>query len=177
MERRSGRYNGLGAALAPSPALAAPCGTAQKESGLPRMAPFVLAPPAPTPTADYWGWFNKRAYHHTGPVSTFYAMREALAIVGEEGLQAMWERHLQASAAGGAGGGYETGACGVACLAGSRRPCMRALLHACSARIACGRSGPSLRSHPAAPAQAHQLLWEGLAELGLEPFVADPKDR
>ena len=44
---------------------------------------------------DYWGWFGKRSYHHTGPVSTFYAMREALAIVGEEGLEVMWERHLK----------------------------------------------------------------------------------
>ncbi|KAF6260634.1 pyridoxal phosphate-dependent transferase [Scenedesmus sp. NREL 46B-D3] len=70
--------------------------------------------------ADYWGWFKpQRSYHHTGVVSTFYAMREALAIVGEEGLQAMWARHLA----------------------------------------------------------AHQLLWEGLGELGLEPYVADPKDR
>jgi hypothetical protein len=22
---------------------------------------------------DYWGWYGKRSYHHTGPVSTFYA--------------------------------------------------------------------------------------------------------
>jgi alanine-glyoxylate transaminase/serine-glyoxylate transaminase/serine-pyruvate transaminase len=43
---------------------------------------------------DYWGWFGKRSYHHTGPVSTFYAMREALAIAGEEGLEAMWVRHV-----------------------------------------------------------------------------------
>mmetsp|Transcript_19465 Transcript_19465/g.49517 ORF Transcript_19465/g.49517 Transcript_19465/m.49517 type:complete len:419 (-) Transcript_19465:650-1906(-) len=43
---------------------------------------------------DYWGWFGKRSYHHTGPVSTFYAMREAMAIVAEEGLDAMWKRHL-----------------------------------------------------------------------------------
>ena len=26
-------------------------------------------------------------------VSTWYAMREALAIVGEEGLEPMWKRH------------------------------------------------------------------------------------
>jgi alanine-glyoxylate transaminase/serine-glyoxylate transaminase/serine-pyruvate transaminase len=39
---------------------------------------------------DYWGWFNKRSYHHTGPVSTFYAMREALAVVADEGLDNMW---------------------------------------------------------------------------------------
>ncbi|KAF8067361.1 hypothetical protein HT031_002409 [Scenedesmus sp. PABB004] len=71
--------------------------------------------------ADYWGWFTPgaRKYHHTGMVSTMYAMREALAIVGEEGLPAMWDRHLA----------------------------------------------------------AHQLLWAGLTELGLEPFVPDAKDR
>lgn len=39
---------------------------------------------------DYWGWFGKRFYHHTGPVSTFYAMREAMALVAEEGLESMW---------------------------------------------------------------------------------------
>lgn len=54
-----------------------------------------------------------------GVVSTFYAMREALAIVGEEGLSAMWDRHLA----------------------------------------------------------AHQQLWKGLGELGLEPFVPEAKDR
>mmetsp|Transcript_16947 Transcript_16947/g.44367 ORF Transcript_16947/g.44367 Transcript_16947/m.44367 type:complete len:421 (-) Transcript_16947:787-2049(-) len=42
---------------------------------------------------DYWGWFGKRFYHHTGPVSTFYAMREAMALVAEEGLENMWRRH------------------------------------------------------------------------------------
>lgn len=48
---------------------------------------------------DYWGWWKPaRSYHHTGPVSTFYALREALAIVGEEGLQNMWDRHLMVSA-------------------------------------------------------------------------------
>lgn len=30
---------------------------------------------------DYWGWYNKRFYHHTGMVSMTYAMREALEIV------------------------------------------------------------------------------------------------
>lgn len=42
---------------------------------------------------DYWGWFGKRSYHHTGMVSTWYAMREALALVSEEGLDACWKRH------------------------------------------------------------------------------------
>jgi alanine-glyoxylate transaminase/serine-glyoxylate transaminase/serine-pyruvate transaminase len=70
--------------------------------------------------ADYWGWFKpQRSYHHTGVVSTFYAMREALALVGDEGLSAMWDRHLT----------------------------------------------------------AHQQLWKGLTQLGLEPFVEEPKDR
>lgn len=30
---------------------------------------------------DYWGWNGTRSYHHTGCVSTWYAMREALALV------------------------------------------------------------------------------------------------
>ncbi|KAI3429701.1 hypothetical protein D9Q98_005786 [Chlorella vulgaris] len=68
---------------------------------------------------DYWGWFGSRSYHHTGMVSMWYAMREALAIVSEEGLEAGWVRHEQ----------------------------------------------------------AHKALWAGLSEMGLHPFVADPKDR
>lgn len=61
----------------------------------PRSAPFTT-PPCPTnphtcqQVGDYWGWFGKRSYHHTGPVSTFYAMREAMAVVAEEGLDNMW---------------------------------------------------------------------------------------
>ena len=46
-------------------------------------------------------------------------MREALALVGEEGLENMWKRHQR----------------------------------------------------------LHEDLWKGLGELGLEPFVQDPKDR
>lgn len=42
---------------------------------------------------DYWGWFGKRSYHHTGMVSTWYAMREALAIVQETGLENLWANH------------------------------------------------------------------------------------
>lgn len=54
-----------------------------------------------------------------GVVSTFYAMREALALVGDEGLSDLWDRHLA----------------------------------------------------------AHQQLWQGLTQLGLEPFVPEVKDR
>ncbi|KAG2495109.1 hypothetical protein HYH03_006719 [Edaphochlamys debaryana] len=81
-------------------------------SGPPGAAPFFMSERAmeklakrKTPPAtynldlnligDYWGWWNKRSYHHTGPVSTFYAMREALQIVAEEGLEPMWARHQE----------------------------------------------------------------------------------
>lgn len=46
-----------------------------------------------TPTMSYWG--KERTYHHTPPISLIYAMREALRLVLEEGLEARWERHLQ----------------------------------------------------------------------------------
>ena len=41
----------------------------------------------------YWGWFGDRMYHHTGMISMQYAMREALALVAEEGMEEMWARH------------------------------------------------------------------------------------
>ena len=34
-----------------------------------------------TLVGDYWGWYGKRFYHHTGMVSMTYAMREALEVV------------------------------------------------------------------------------------------------
>jgi alanine-glyoxylate transaminase/serine-glyoxylate transaminase/serine-pyruvate transaminase len=49
----------------------------------------------------YWG--NERFYHHTAPISMIYALREALRLIAEEGLEARFERHLlnhQALAAG-----------------------------------------------------------------------------
>ncbi|MCA9603994.1 MAG: alanine--glyoxylate aminotransferase family protein, partial [Myxococcales bacterium] len=39
----------------------------------------------------YWG--AERAYHHTAPVNMTYALREALRMVAEEGLEARFERH------------------------------------------------------------------------------------
>lgn len=38
-------------------------------------------------------WSNMRTYHHTGPISMIYALREALSIVQEEGLESRWIRH------------------------------------------------------------------------------------
>jgi len=32
-------------------------------------------------------------YHHTAPVTMFYALREALAVIAEEGLEKRFERH------------------------------------------------------------------------------------
>ncbi|MFO7706905.1 MAG: alanine--glyoxylate aminotransferase family protein [Desulfobacterales bacterium] len=40
---------------------------------------------------DYWG--NERKYHHTAPVNMVYAIREALRIVAEEGLETRFARH------------------------------------------------------------------------------------
>jgi len=41
---------------------------------------------------SYWG--AERKYHHTAPVNMIYALREALRIIAEEGLEARWARHL-----------------------------------------------------------------------------------
>jgi len=32
-------------------------------------------------------------YHHTAPISMFYALREALLVITEEGIEKRWERH------------------------------------------------------------------------------------
>ncbi len=38
-------------------------------------------------------WSNDRQYHHTGPISMHYALRESLRIIAEEGLANRFERH------------------------------------------------------------------------------------
>lgn len=47
---------------------------------------------------EYWNAPDgaPRAYHHTAPINLVYALREALAIVEEEGLEARWARHARA---------------------------------------------------------------------------------
>ncbi len=42
---------------------------------------------------NYWG--KGRTYHHTAPVNMTYAIREALRLVIEEGLENSWARHQQ----------------------------------------------------------------------------------
>ena len=44
-----------------------------------------------TTAMNYWG--KERLYHHTPPISLIYALREAMRMVVEEGLEARWERH------------------------------------------------------------------------------------
>src|ERR1700675_1317897 len=40
---------------------------------------------------NYWG--KDRLYHHTPPISLIYALREAMRIVLEEGLEVRWAKH------------------------------------------------------------------------------------
>jgi len=44
-----------------------------------------------TMVEKYWG--SERTYHHTAPISMNYALREALRLVYEEGLEARFARH------------------------------------------------------------------------------------
>jgi alanine-glyoxylate transaminase/serine-glyoxylate transaminase/serine-pyruvate transaminase len=41
----------------------------------------------------YWGEGRKRAYHHTAPINSIYALHEALLILHEEGIEQAWARH------------------------------------------------------------------------------------
>src|SRR5207253_8811208 len=41
--------------------------------------------------SQYWG--EEHVYHHTAPISMNYALREALRLVAEEGLEARFRRH------------------------------------------------------------------------------------
>lgn len=45
-----------------------------------------------TMVKNYWAG-AKRAYHHTGPISAMYALREAYRLVLEEGLENRFKRH------------------------------------------------------------------------------------
>ncbi len=38
-------------------------------------------------------------YHHTAPISMFYALREALLVIAEEGIEKRWERHRRSNQA------------------------------------------------------------------------------
>jgi len=81
--------------------LGAPPGTAPI-SFSPRAQARIAARKTPIPSfyfdmnwlGNYWGCDDQpRRYHHTAPISSIYALREALAIVSREGLEKCWERH------------------------------------------------------------------------------------
>ncbi|MBN3944446.1 MAG: alanine--glyoxylate aminotransferase family protein [Nostoc sp.] len=38
-------------------------------------------------------WSAERTYHHTAPINLYYALREALRLLAEEGLANSWQRH------------------------------------------------------------------------------------
>ncbi len=42
---------------------------------------------------SYWSGGAKRAYHHTAPVNTLYALHESLRLLAAEGLEQAWARH------------------------------------------------------------------------------------
>lgn len=44
---------------------------------------------------SYWGGSGKRAYHHTAPVNTLYALHEALVMLREESVGRAWARHAE----------------------------------------------------------------------------------
>ena len=43
----------------------------------------------------YWGSESKRAYHHTAPINTLYALHESLVLLQEEGIENAWSRHIE----------------------------------------------------------------------------------
>jgi alanine-glyoxylate transaminase / serine-glyoxylate transaminase / serine-pyruvate transaminase len=83
-------------------------GTQKAISAPPGMSPITVSPKAEevfrnrktkvqswyfdlTTAMNYWG--KDRLYHHTPPISLIFALREAMRIVIEEGLENRWDRH------------------------------------------------------------------------------------
>jgi alanine-glyoxylate transaminase/serine-glyoxylate transaminase/serine-pyruvate transaminase len=73
--------------------------------------------------AQYWG--EERVYHHTAPITMNYALREALRLVVEEGLEARFARHRQNHEALAAGLGAL--GLGLAAEEGHRLPMLNAV--------------------------------------------------
>lgn len=83
-------------------------GTQKCLSAPPGMAPLTMSPRAwdaikarEVPCNSWYldlslleaYWDERRAYHHTAPISMVYALHEALALVLDEGLETRWDRH------------------------------------------------------------------------------------
>ncbi|MEK9658748.1 MAG: alanine--glyoxylate aminotransferase family protein [Chloroflexota bacterium] len=75
-----------------------------------------------TQLSKYW---QERAYHHTAPISQIYALREALRLLMEEGLEARWARHAASAAALQAG--VEAMGLGIVAAKGYRLPSLTAI--------------------------------------------------
>ncbi|WP_206484124.1 alanine--glyoxylate aminotransferase family protein [Thalassotalea sp. G2M2-11] len=43
----------------------------------------------------YWSGEGKRAYHHTAPVNSLYALHESLVMLKNEGIENSWQRHQE----------------------------------------------------------------------------------
>ncbi len=81
----------------------------------PGLAPFTMSPRAleavrrrRSPVSNWYldvtgletYWLGEsRSYHHTAPNSMIYALREALRLIREEGLEARFERHRRTAGA------------------------------------------------------------------------------
>lgn len=74
----------------------------------PGLSPLAISPQAmdwlrarPTPVRSWYLDIKlihdystvSHRYHHTAPISMFYALREALLVIAEEGIENRWERH------------------------------------------------------------------------------------
>ncbi len=83
-------------------------GTQKCLSAPPGMAPLTMSPRAwdtikarEVPCNSWYldlslleaYWDERRAYHHTAPISMVYALHEALALVLDEGIENRWARH------------------------------------------------------------------------------------
>ena len=129
---------------------------------------------------DYWGWNGTRSYHHTGCVSTWYAMREALALVSRICFFFFFKlgffffffrskifRNFFHSAP-----------------LSTPRPLSFHSIHSSLSSPLCykinsktqvGEQG--LDHMWSEHRRLHEVLWEGLRSMGLEPFVKDEKER
>ncbi|MFQ6122082.1 MAG: pyridoxal-phosphate-dependent aminotransferase family protein [Dehalococcoidales bacterium] len=87
----SGSQKCIGAPPGLAPFTASPAALAVLQSRTHKLPSFYLDLLL---LSAYWTG-NNRTYHHTAPVSLFYALHEALALIAEEGLEARWQRHLR----------------------------------------------------------------------------------
>ena len=92
-------------------------------SAPPGLSPFTVSPRAverlnarTTPNSIWYldlkllmDYYDGKKYHHTAPVSTFYALREALAAIQEEGVEQRFARHLTGACARSCGGSKRMG--------------------------------------------------------------------